>query len=171
MFAHCIHLDQQDRRRMAASGAAMAFCPSANLFLGSGLFDLAAAETQGVRVGLGTDVGAGTSFNLLRTLGDAYKVAQLADQQLPPYRALFLATLGAAQALYLDDKIGNFKPGKEADFLLLDWHSTPLLARRTQAAKEDLIEKLFALIMLGDDRAVFTTHIMGRPVYRRKPAA
>ncbi|MGH1483500.1 MAG: guanine deaminase [Geminicoccales bacterium] len=169
VFAHCIHLDRTDRERMAATGAAMAFCPSANLFLGSGLFDLAVAKDLGVRVGLGTDVGAGTNFCQLRTLSEAYKVTQLNGQKLAPLQALYLATLGSAKALYLDDRIGNLAPGKEADFVVADWRSTPLLSRRIEAAS-DLIEKLFALIMLGDDRAIFATHIMGRCAYRRGAA-
>ncbi len=169
VFAHCIHLDRTDRERMAATGAAMAFCPSANLFLGSGLFDLAAASDLGVRVGLGTDVGAGTSFCQLRTMSEAYKVAQMSGQKLAPFQALYRATLGGARALYLDDCVGNFALGKEADFVVLDWRSTPLLARRIAAAR-DLVEKLFALFMLGDDRAVHATHIMGRAVHRRDQA-
>ena len=170
VFAHCIHLDRTDRERMAATGSTMAFCPSANLFLGSGLFDLAAAKELGVRVGLGTDVGAGTNFCQLRTLSEAYKVTQLNGQKLAPFQALYLATLGSAKALCLDDCIGNFAVGKEADFVVLDWRSTPLLARRMDAAR-DLMEKLFAVIMLGDDRAVFSTHIMGKAVHRRDRAA
>ena len=166
VFAHCIHLDRQDRERMAMSGGAMAFCPSPNLFLGSGLFDLAAAKSASVRVGLGTDVGGGTNFSQLRNLNEAYKVTKLKGQRLSPLQALYLITLGGARALYLDDRIGNFETGKEADFIVADWRSTPLLARRIEAAGE-LIEKLFALIMLGDDRAIFATHIMGRCAYRR----
>ncbi len=165
-FAHSIHLDHTDRRRMAETGASMAFCPTPNLFLGSGLFDFAAAKALGVRVGLGTDVGGGTSFNLLRTLSEAYKVVQLQGQKLAPFQALYLATLAGAKALHLDDRIGNFLVGKEADFVVLDWDSTPLIARRMRVAR-DLVEKLFALIMLGDDRAIFATHIMGRSAYLR----
>jgi len=159
VFAHCLHLDAEDRARMLESGAAIAFCPTSNLFLGSGLFDLEAA--QGIRVGLATDVGAGTSFNMLRTMSEAYKVVQLTGQKLTPYQALYLATLGAARALYVDDAIGNFVPGKEADFVVLDLDATALMARRMQYAK-DLSEKLFALIMLGDDRSVVATYVMGR---------
>ena len=135
VFAHCLHLDTADRRRMAESGAAMAFCPTSNLFLGSGLFDLDAADARGVRVGLATDVGAGTSFGLLQTLNEAYKVLQLNGQSLPPLRALYLATLGGARALYLDDRLGNFSPGKEADFVVLDPAATPLMARRMQSVR------------------------------------
>jgi guanine deaminase len=161
VFAHCLHLDDQDRRSMADRGAAMAFCPSSNLFLGSGLFDLEAAKRQGVRVGAGSDVGGGTSLSMLRTLSDAYKVLQLQEQRLSPFEGLYLATLGAAKALYLDEKIGNFETGKEADFLVLDPAVTALTARRT-AGSRSIADKLFALLMLGDDRAVEQTWIMGR---------
>lgn len=166
VLAHGIYLDDQDRQRLAGSGAALAFCPSANLFLGSGLFDWAAAKATGVNVGLGTDVGAGTSFNLLRTLSEAYKVAQLQEQKLTPWQALYLATLGSAKALYLDDCIGNFQAGKEADFVVLDPQATPLLARRTALAR-DLSERLFALIMLADDRVVEATYVLGQRVHQR----
>jgi guanine deaminase len=166
VYAHCLHLDTDDRRRMADSGAAMAFCPTSNLFLGSGLFDLAAADLAGVRVGLATDIGAGTSFGLLQTLGDAYKVLQLNGQSLSPLRAFYLATLGGARALYLDERIGNFSAGKDADFVVLDPAATPLLARRMQSV-QDLAEQLFALMTLGDDRAVAATHVLGEPLHRR----
>ena len=166
VYAHCIHLDAADRQRMADSGAAMAFCPTSNLFLGSGLFDLDAARSLGVRVGLATDVGGGTSFSMLQTLSEAYKVLQLNGQTLSAFRALYLATLGGAESLYLDDKIGNFAPGKEADFVILDLQATPLLARR-MAHTRNLAEKLFVLMMLGDDRAVAATYIMGKLAYIR----
>jgi guanine deaminase len=161
VYAHCIHLDATDRERMAATGAAMSFCPTSNLFLGSGLFDAQAAHEAGVRVGLGTDVGGGTSFSMLRTLDEAYKVSHLVGSALTPLRAFYLATLGGAASLCLDDRIGNFDPGKEADFVVLDPAATPLMARRLARA-ESLAERLFALMVLGDDRAVFATHILGR---------
>ena len=166
VLAHCIHLDADDRRLLAASGAAMAFCPTSNTFLGSGLFDLGAARAAGARVGLGTDVGGGTSFSMLKTLAEAYKVAQLSGQTLPPYRALHLATLGSAEALYIDDRVGNLAPGKEADFLIVDLECTPLMSRRTRAARS-LEEKLFALFILGDDRAIAETVVNGRSARRR----
>ncbi|GAB1458960.1 guanine deaminase [Thauera sp.] len=166
VFAHCLWLDDADRRRMAEAGAAMSFCPTSNLFLGSGLFDLRRAHELGVRVGLGTDVGGGTSFSMLQTLNEAYKVLQLGGQSLSAAGAFHLATLGGAHSLYLDDRIGNFMPGKEADFVVLDPRATPLLARRS-AACATLEERLFALMMLGDDRAVAATHVMGTPAWRR----
>jgi len=166
VYAHCIHLDARDRQRMAATGAAMSFCATSNLFLGSGLFDARAAHDAGVRVGLGTDVGGGTSLSMLRTLDESYKVCQLAGQTLSPFRAFYLATLGGAAALYFDDRIGSFAIGKEADFVVLDPTATPLLARR-MARTTTLAEKLFAFMILGDDRAVHATHVLGAPAHRR----
>ncbi|AYH42878.1 guanine deaminase [Azoarcus sp. DN11] len=167
VFAHCVWLDDTDRQRMAAAGAAMSFCPTSNLFLGSGLFDLAQADAAGVRVGIGTDVGAGTSFSMLRTLAEAYKVLQLNGQSLSAERAFYLATLGGARSLYLDDRIGSFAPGREADFVVLDPTATPLLERRS-AACGTLAERMFVLMMLGDDRAVAETWVMGEPAWRQR---
>jgi guanine deaminase len=164
VYAHCIHLDAEERTRFALSGAAASACPTSNLFLGSGLFDFDASAAAGMRVGIGTDVGGGTSYNMLRTLSEAYKVAQLRRQRLSPWRAFYLATLGGARALRLDREIGNFEPGKEADFVALRLESTPLLTRRMRAASTPM-EKLFALMMLGDDRAVAATYVLGQPAY------
>lgn len=166
MLAHGIWLDDRDRARLAASGSALSFCPSSNLFLGSGLFDLAAADAHGIRVGIGTDVGAGTSFSLLRTLADAYKVLQLKEQNLTALRAFYLATLGGARSLYLEAQIGNLQTGKEADLVVLDPAATPLIARRMQQART-LEERLFILMTLGDDRNIFATHILGEPACLR----
>jgi guanine deaminase len=163
VFAHCIHLDDDDRRRMAESGAAAAFCPTSNLFLGSGLFDIVAADRAGMRFAVATDVGGGTSFSMLRTLSEAYKVAQMRGHFLSPLRAFYLVTLGGARALGLESCIGNFEPGKEADFIVLDMASTPLAARRARHAVT-LSERLFALVMLGDDRAVVQTYVLGHPM-------
>jgi len=166
VYAHCIHLDEKDRRRMADTGAVAAFCPTSNLFLGSGLFDMRAADAVGMRVGLATDVGGGTSFSMLQTLNEAYKVLQMNGQSLSPFRALYLATLGSARALYIDDKVGNFGKGKEADFVVLDPGATALMARRL-AHVTDPMEKLFVLMMLGDDRAVAATYLMGELAHER----
>ena len=166
VFAHGIHLCDEQCARLGESGAAVAFCPTSNLFLGSGLLDLARLEHHGVRVGLGTDIGAGTSFSQLQTLNEAYKVLQMQGQTLDPFRALYLATLGGARALYLDDRIGNLQPGKEADFVVLDYKATPLLDYRLSQA-ETLQERLFALMILGDDRVVKETFAAGESVHRR----
>jgi len=166
VFAHCIYLDEADRQCMGSSGAAIAFCPTSNLFLGSGLFSLDAACEHGIRVGIGTDVGAGTSFSMLHTLNEAYKVCQLSGQSLAPLKAFYLVTLGAAGSLYLDHRIGNFHAGKEADFIAIDLQATELMQRRMETALS-LEDRLFALMMLGDDRCIRATHVMGHRRYQR----
>ncbi|SFI36773.1 guanine deaminase [Pseudomonas guineae] len=166
VFAHSVHLCDDECQRLAETGSAVAFCPTSNLFLGSGLFDLNKLEEHGVRVGLGTDVGAGTSFSQLQSLNEAYKVMQLQGKKLDPFKSLYLATLGGANALYLDDKLGNFMPGKDADFVVLDYNATPLISYRMQQART-LEERLFALIMLGDDRAIKQTFAAGQSVHCR----
>ena len=167
VFAHGVHLCDGECKRLAETGSAVAFCPTSNLFLGSGLFDLNKLERHGVRVGLGTDVGAGTSFSQLQSLNEAYKVMQLQGRKLDPFKSLYLATLGGANALYLDDRLGNFLPGKDADFLVLDYNATPLMSYRMQQART-LEERLFALTMLGDDRAVKETFAAGVSVHQRE---
>ena len=164
VYAHCIHLDTVDRERMADSGAAMAFCPTSNLFLGSGLFDLNAAQAENIRVGVATDVGGGTSFSMLQTLNEAYKVSQMAGQTLAPMKAFYLATLGGARSLYLEQSIGNFETGKEADFVVIDLEATPIMQRR-MSQSDSISDALFALMMLGDDRAIVATHVMGQRQY------
>jgi guanine deaminase len=166
VFAHGVHLCDDECKRLAETGSAVAFCPTSNLFLGSGLFDLNKLEAHGVRVGLGTDVGAGTSFSQLQSLNEAYKVMQLQGKKLDPFKSLYLATLGGANALYLDDRLGNFLPDKDADFVVLDYNATPLMGYRMQQARS-LEERLFALTMLGDDRTVKETFAAGISVHQR----
>ncbi|WP_336958331.1 guanine deaminase [Sphingobium aquiterrae] len=165
VFAHGVHLDDRAMARMAQAGAGIAFCPTSNLFLGSGLFDLARADAHGVKLGMGTDVGAGTSFSLLSTMGEAYKVCQMRGQSLDPFRALHFATAAGARLLGMADRVGALQPGQEADFVVLDGAATPLLARRT--AGRPLAERLFALQILGDDRAVAFTYVAGRGAHVR----
>lgn len=160
VFAHCIYLDEEDRRRFAETGCVASFCPTSNLFLGSGLFDIAATDAAGMRFCLASDIGAGTSFGMLPTLQDAYKVANLRGYALDPLRAFYLATLGGAAALGLDDRIGRLEPGYEADFVVLDPRATPVQARRA-ARCETLRELLFGLMMLGDERSVKATYVLG----------
>ncbi len=168
IYAHCIHFDEADRRRMAASGAAAAFCPTSNFFLGSGLFNLEASDAVGLRYALATDVGGGTSFSMLRTMDEACKVAQLQQQRLHPLRAFYLATLAGARMLGLEDRIGSFRSGREADFIVLDLAATPLIERRCRLATS-ISEKLMALLTLGDDRVVRETFILGEPAKSRLP--
>ncbi len=169
-YAHCIWLDATDRRRMADSGAGAAFCPSSNLYLGSGLFDLEASDAAGMRYALATDVGAGSSFSMLRTMGEAYKVAQLQGQALSPLRAFYLGTLAGARLLGLEDRIGHFARGNEADFIVLDPDAVPLLARRMRLART-LAERLQLYMILGDERAVADTYVLGHAVTQTTRAA
>ncbi len=166
VFAHGIHLCDQEYNRLSETGSAIAFCPTSNLFLGSGLFNLEKAELHKVNVGMGTDVGGGTSFSMFSTLNEAYKVIQMQGQNLDPIKSFYLATLGGAKALRLDDKVGNLAVGSEADFVILDKQATPLLSKRLERAK-DIKDTLFALMILADDRAIQATYAMGQCVHQR----
>ena len=166
VFAHCVHMSDRALSRMAEAGSGIAFCPTSNMFLGSGLFDLAQADRHGVRLGIGTDVGAGTTLSVLHTLGEAYRICQLRNCSLDPFRSLHLATAGGARIMGIADRVGGLLPGQEADFILLDEKSTPLLARRCRSAS--LHDRLFALQVLGDDRAVAGTWLRGRPACVRR---
>ena len=168
MFGHCIWLDGQDFARMAETKSAAAICPTSNFFLGSGLFDFEMADAAGVLQALATDVGGGTSFSMLQTMNEAYKVARLKGSYLPAAQMFYMATLGAARSMQLEDKIGSFAPGLEADFIVLDPQATPLLARRTERCN-NLEELLFALALLGDDRAVQATYAAGQLLHTRQP--
>lgn len=172
VFAHSIYLSESEWNTLHNHDCTVAFCPTSNLFLGSGLFNIQAAEKHKVRVGMGTDVGAGTSFSILETLQEAYKVNQLRKaypedgyehEPLSALKAFYLATLGGAKALHLDGVIGNFEEGKEADFVVLDLTSSELLEFRLAQCKT-LEEKLFVIQMLANDRIVIQTYILGQPV-------
>lgn len=163
VFAHGVHLHDSECKRLGETHSAIAFCPSSNLFLGSGLFNFKQATKFDINMGLGSDIGAGTTFSMLSTINEGYKTQQLRHDKLSPFQSFYLATLGGAIALDLEGTIGNFTQGAEADFILLDYHATPLMDRRMQHCK-NLSEKLFILSMLGDERHVKATHIMGERV-------
>ncbi|KEQ16789.1 guanine deaminase [Endozoicomonas numazuensis] len=161
VFAHSIHLCDQSWDRMAETDSSIACCPGSNLFLGSGLFNFSKAKKKNIRVGLGTDVGGGTSLCLLSTMKDAYQVSQLSENTISPLQAFYLATLGGARTLHLDDRIGNFQVGNEADFLVLNPEATPLLKFRTEKTKT-LEELLGVLMVMGDDRVIEKAIVMGQ---------
>ena len=166
VYAHCIYLDEADRRRMAEVGATAAVSPTSNLFLGSGLFDYAASDAAGLRYGLASDVGGGTSFSPFHTMHAAYTVGRQSvgrdGHSLNAQHLWWLHTAGAAKALGLAGVCGNLAVGCEADFVVLNPQATPLLARRTAAA-DSLDEQLFAMVVLGDDRLVDKVVVNGRP--------
>ncbi len=165
LLGHCIHLDEGERRLLSESGSVAVFCPTSNLFIGSGLFDLARAHDPAapLRVALATDVGGGTSYSMLQTLAEGYKVLQLQGQNLPALLGFYWLTLGNARALGLDDRIGALAPGREADIVVLDARATPAMAHRAERLAS-LEEELFLLMILGDDRAVRATYVAGRRV-------
>ena len=160
VFAHSLHLCDSECERLAQTDSAIAHCPTSNMFIGSGLFPMQKLQQHGIKIGMGTDVGGGTSFNMLQTLADGYKMQQLNGHNLSPEQSFYLATLGGARALDIDDKIGNFVVGKEADFLLLDPNATDLLRFRTSHC-EGWRDLLFVLQTLGDDRVIAQTNVMG----------
>jgi guanine deaminase len=162
LLGHCIHLDDSEVALLRDTGSVAVFCPTSNLFIGSGLFDYARLAAAGVRIALATDVGGGTSYSMLRTAAEAYKVMQLQGQNLPALAAFDLMTRANAAALGLDDEIGVIAPGAYADLVVLDARATPAMAHRMQVAR-DLEEELFVLMTMGDDRAVRQTYIAGRP--------
>lgn len=171
IFGHAVHMTEEDFSCCHRTGSALAHCPTSNMFLGSGFFkafDAKKAERP-VRVGLGTDLGGGTSFSQLQTLNEAYKVAQVHKTKLTAIHAFYLASRGGAEALCLEDSIGSVEPGYEADLIVIDLQPTPLIAYRMRYAK-NLAEKLFILMTLGDDRAVRATYIAGELVYDRERA-
>ena len=166
VFAHCVHLEDAEWDCMHNTDSAIAFCPTSNLFLGSGLFPLKKTWEKNVKVGLGTDIGAGTSFSQLQTLNEAYKVQQLQGDKLSAFESLYHATLGGAKALNLDDKLGNFNLGKEADFVVLNLNATALQTLRQQRAK-NIEDALFALFTMGDDRNVQATYVYGQKAFEQ----
>lgn len=166
IFGHGIHLSEREIVRLARTGSGIAFCPTSNLFLGSGLLDLERLETAGVPVSVATDVGGGTSFSLFATLAEAYKVLQLQGQSLHPLKAFYMATLGNARALQMDSYVGNFAVGREADFVVMNLSSTPLQASRQQLTKT-LDETLFALMILGNEHNIARTYVMGKLAFKR----
>ncbi|WP_082609546.1 guanine deaminase [Bosea sp. Root381] len=165
LLGHCIHMTDREWRRFAETGAVAVFCPTSNLFLGSGLFDWARARAEGVPVAVATDIGGGTSYSMLRTMSEAYKVLQLQGQSLSAFAALHAITLGNARALKLDHLIGSFEAGREADIVVLDPGAQRAMAHRLETAR-DLPEELFVLVTLGDERNVVATYVMGEPVVK-----
>jgi guanine deaminase len=161
LFGHAIHLSDRETAAMAATGSVAVFCPTSNLFLGSGLYDKVGLREKGVRRAVATDVGGGTSYSMLRTLDEGYKVLALRGQKLNPLTAFWWVTRGNAEALGLADKIGTLAVGSEADVVVLDARATPAMALRAETV-ETLAEELFLLETLGDDRAVAATYVAGQ---------
>lgn len=161
VYGHAIHLEPRERDRLREVGGALVHCPTSNTFIGSGLFDMGGLMAEGQRIGLATDTGGGSSFSMLRTMAAAYEVAQLRHHPLHPSQLWWLATVGAARALRIDDRVGNIAAGREADLIVLDLRSTPVIAQRAERAG-NFWEELFPTIMMGDDRAIKSVWIAGQ---------
>lgn len=167
-FGHAIHLTPRERDVFHATGSGISHCPTSNLFLGSGLMDMAGLRegAQPVATGLATDVGGGTSLSMFHTMKAAYEIARLNGYGLHPAKAFYLATLGSAAVMRLDDRIGNIQPGYDADVIVIDMRSTPEIANRMRTVK-DCWEALFVQMMLADDRAIRETYIGGKRLFKR----
>ncbi|WP_432453777.1 MULTISPECIES: guanine deaminase [unclassified Agarivorans] len=167
LFGHGIHLTDREYRALSDTGATISFCPSSNLFLGSGLFNYHRAQENGVSVALASDVGGGTSLSMFANQADAYKVCQMQQTSLSAFESLYLCTQGAAQSMGIEQWVGNLNPGSEADFIEIDLHATPILSQRI-ARCNHLSEQLFAINILGDDRLIAASYIAGKEVYNKR---
>ena len=162
LYGHAIHLEDREIDRLAEGGAALVQCPTSNTFIGSGLFDMEGMVARGIRVGLATDTGGGSSFSMLRTMAAAYEVAQLRGVSLHPSQLWWLATQGSAQALRAEKKIGNIAVGMEADLVVIDLASTPA-TELASARATNIWQAIFPTIMMGDDRAIKAVWVNGKP--------
>ena len=163
LYGHSIHLTEREKSRLKEMDASLIHCPTSNTFIGSGMFDMGGLKAAGHRVGLATDTGGGSSFSMLRTMASAYEVGQLRGRALHPAELWWLATAGSAASLHAADRIGTLAPGMEADLVIVDLASTPAIAQATTRA-EDIWQAIFPTIMMGDDRAIHATWVMGKPV-------
>lgn len=166
LLGHALHMNEDDFIKAAETGTILCPAPPSNFFLGSGFYNFELAKKHNVRTALATDMGAGNTFSMFNAMEQAYKMAQLQHYALSPIEAYYLATLGNARAISADHKIGNFEQGKEADFIVLDLNATPIIEYRLGFSKT-LMDKLFVLMMLGDDRLIDATYIMGKCVYSK----
>lgn len=165
LFGHCIHLSDREADAMSETGSVAVFCPTSNLFLGSGLFGLKklTGRDRPVRVSVATDIGGGTSYSMLKTLDEAYKILQLQGDRLNPFESFYMMTRGNADALSLTGQIGTLEPGTDADFAVLNMAATPAMALKAEVVTS-LADELFLLQTMGDDRAVTETYVAGKPM-------
>ena len=166
VFGHCIHNTEEEYQRMAKTGSKVSLCPTSNLFLGSGLFELEKLESYGIDVSLASDVGGGDSFSMFKVMNEAYKICRLNDFNLDPIKAFYLTTLGAAKVLDMNDSIGNFEVNKEADFIVIDLNASEIISQKNKIAM-GVNDILFNLMTLGDDRLIDEVFILGQRAYKK----
>lgn len=164
VFGHCIHTTDEELDLFKKSGAIISWCPLSNNFLGSGLFNFGRALKYTDKITMGTDWGGGNCLSMFAVMDDAYKVSMLNSVKLPSMIRWYMATFGAAKALHLEDKIGNFTPGKEADFIVIDADANAYLKYRREKVS-DIFEYLFVLMTLGSEQNIKATYIYGKPGY------
>jgi len=171
LFGHCIHLSEREADALSASGSVAVFCPTSNLFLGSGLFDYQRyrRREKPVRIATATDVGGGTNYSMLRTMDEGYKVIAQHGEKLNPLASFWQLTAGNAGALSIEDRVGRLETGKEADMVVLNAGATPAMRLRKERVAT-LAEELFLLQTLGDDRTVVETYVAGSPAKSALPA-
>tara|TARA_B100000470_G_scaffold36815_1_gene25944 strand:+ start:14152 stop:15465 length:1314 start_codon:yes stop_codon:yes gene_type:complete len=166
VFGHCIHNTDEEYQKMAETESKVSLCPTSNLFLGSGLFDLEKLERYGIDVSLASDVGGGDSFSMFQVMNEAYKVCRMNDFNLDPVKAFYLTTLGAAKVLNMNDCIGNFEVEKEADFIVVDLNATEILSQKNKISV-NITDTLFNLMTLGDDRLIDEVYILGQRTFKK----
>jgi guanine deaminase len=164
LIGHCIHLSEREADALSASRSVAVFCPTSNLFLGSGLFDYQRyrRREKPIRIAAATDVGGGTNYSMLRTMDEGYKVIALNGEKLNPLASFWQITRGNAEALSIAGKVGTLEAGTDADIVVLNSKATPAMRLRMETV-ETLAEELFLLQTLGDDRAVAEVYVAGKP--------
>ncbi|GHC63870.1 guanine deaminase [Limoniibacter endophyticus] len=160
LLGHSIHLSPREIATLVESRSVAVFCPTSNLFLGSGLFDYKRNQARNMRIATATDIGGGTSYSMLKTMDEAYKIVALQGPKLSPLESFWQITRGNAEALSLDSELGTLETGTYADIVVLNASATPEMALRMQRA-QTLSEELFVLQTMGDDRAVAEVYLAG----------
>lgn len=162
LLGHAIHLSDREADVLSETGAVAVHCPTSNLFIGSGLFPMKKLQRREkpVRIGVATDIGGGSSYSMLRTMDEAYKIQQLLGERLNPLESWYMMTRGNAEALSMVDRIGTLDAGTDADITVLNASSTPAMALKMEVVR-NLTEELFLMLTMGDDRTVTETYVSG----------
>ncbi|MDA9734680.1 guanine deaminase [SAR116 cluster bacterium] len=163
IFGHCIYLQKREIDILREIKSSVAHCPTSNTFIGSGIFDLVKFINNNIDVGLATDTGGGTSFSMLKTMSETYKISQLNNFSIHPAQLLWLATVGSSKSLGLENKIGNIIKGNYADLVVIELNSTKEIEQRQRNA-ESFWEALFPTLLMGDDRAIISTWVSGKKI-------
>ena len=164
-MAHNVHGTASEIERLAAAGTAVAHCPGSNAALGSGCFPLRGHIEAGVTCALGTDVGGGLGFGMMKEGLHAYLTQRLAPdpEPLDAARLLFMATRAGAEALGLGADIGDFGGGKAADFVYLRPPANSVLESVIRHA-DSVTQALASLFTLAGPESVREVRVEGEIV-------